>query len=161
MHTMNAQKKNPESFTYPSRALDLCPNVFVYGTLMQGHWNHHLLDDLEGREAMTRSDDFKMVAHSYPYAFRAGNGEPGTSITGELYCDVPEDVMRHLDRLEGYPEHYTRIVVGVIDPETGDSLGKAWIYLANLERDRRGFIEGLEEISDGDWARWWKEKRAY
>jgi len=74
--------------------------VFVYGTLKQGHGNHHLLGSarLIGRGLLKG-----MGLYDLGY-FPCIVPEGTEVVTGELYGDVSDDVLASLDRLEGYRE---------------------------------------------------------
>lgn len=100
--------------------------VFVYGTLKQGHGNHqHFLESSSGVNFLG-----SYVTPSR-YTMYALGGFPGvreggtTPITGEVY-QIPENVFKRLDRLEGYPSFYGRKKIPT-------KFGEAWIYLVSEE----------------------------
>lgn len=108
--------------------------VFVYGTLLSGEVNHHLL---EGAELLGRGCTepcFTMFGlGAYPGVARGGS----TAIAGEVYRVGMRELER-LDRLEDYPRLYDRILIPT-------SFGSAWIYLY------RGRIRDRLVIRTGDW----------
>jgi gamma-glutamylcyclotransferase (GGCT)/AIG2-like uncharacterized protein YtfP len=117
--------------------------VFVYGTLLAGEVNHHLLEgaDLLGSHRTARC--FTMLSlGAYPGVVRGG----GTSIAGEIYR-VGSKGLELLDRLEDYPRVYDRILIA-------SPFGRTWIYLY------RGRIHGRPVIHSGDWLTWTRGKDA-
>lgn len=83
--------------------------IFVYGTLKRGYgnWNHFL----NKPEVKFLGEDtlkgFTMVSlGGFPGVIYGGEGE----IHGEVY-EIPDDVSRSIDYLEGYPEFYTKMGV--------------------------------------------------
>lgn len=102
--------------------------VFVYGTLKKGNHNHHLIAKANycGKAHTTKSE----------YQMYHLGGFPGVTkgdrvIYGEVYM-VNEDVMKSLDRLEGHPSFYERILVpvGIYGDKKGEETStKAWIYI--------------------------------
>ena len=108
--------------------------VFVYGTLLAGEVNDHLLvgADLLGRHRTEPCFTmFKLGA--YPGVARGGN----TAVAGEVYR-IGAPRLALLDRLEDYPRLYDRILVPT-------PFGRAWIYLY------RGPINGRLVIRSGNW----------
>lgn len=101
--------------------------VFVYGTLKNGHGNHHWLGDnyVFLGQATTKCDDMALYdLGPFPCVSYPPEGEGGTIITGELY-EVDEPTFKMVDMLEGYPDHYGRKLIRV------DHCGNehaAWIY---------------------------------
>ncbi|MCW8330287.1 gamma-glutamylcyclotransferase [Photobacterium sp. SDRW27] len=111
--------------------------VFVYGTLRAGQSNHHLL-----RQA-TRVGAYQLVygyqlydLGCYPAAKKSE--AVNLPLVGEVYC-IDDDTLAVLDRLEEYPEVYTRERI-----ET--HYGLAWVYLYRLSTDL------LPLIPSGDWC---------
>ena len=109
--------------------------VFVYGTLKMGFGNHRLLENSELLGEETTDPRYTMVSlGGFPGVLKGGN----TKIHGEVYA-VNELTMKHLDRLEGYPNFYNR---KTIETKYGD----AWIYY--LPRDQ---YLGYCKVEDGVW----------
>lgn len=104
--------------------------VFVYGTLMRGERNHHLLNG-DGAEficeTQTASAAFQMVVNPSssspdrytPSVYRIADG---FHIAGELYR-VNDDVLRHLDDLEQVGVNYDREEIDL------QNRSRAWMYL--------------------------------
>jgi len=108
--------------------------VFVYGTLLAGEVNHHLLAGADLLGPHRTEPCFTMFGlGAYPGVTRGG----ATAIFGEVYR-VDGMGLERLDRLEDYPRLYDRVLIP-------SSYGRAWIYLY------RGHIGGREVIRSGDW----------
>ena len=120
--------------------------VFVYGTLLSGEPNHHLLhgQPLVG-EARTRARFNLVSLGGFPAMVHGGE----VAVRGEVY-DVDEETLAALDRLEGYPGFYDREPVEL----RGEVTGEALAYLLAPER-----VAGSPEIQHGDWKAWRKEAR--
>jgi len=108
--------------------------VFVYGTLLAGEVNHHLLAEATLLGGHRTEPCFTMFSlDAYPGVARGG----GTAIVGDVY-QVDTTAIHQLDRLEGYPRLYERVLIP-------SPFGHAWIYLY------RGDINGRPVIGSGDW----------
>lgn len=96
------------------------PKVFVYGTLLSGERNNHLLQNAESRLiGPAKIQGFSL--HNLG-AFPAAKPQDNinTEIIGEVW-EISVDVLNNLDWLEGYPTYYDRILVGTVH-------GEAWVY---------------------------------
>lgn len=84
--------------------------LFVYGTLQRGGRFHSGMTQAKAEfltEASQTSKEFVMLNLSaYPALKETPIGE-GTYITGELYS-VPTEGLKIIDRIEGYPDYYSR-----------------------------------------------------
>lgn len=108
--------------------------VFVYGTLLAGEANHHLLAGAELLGPHRTEPCFTMLAlGAYPGVVRGGS----TALAGEIYR-INDKSLERLDLLEDYPRLYDRTRIP-------SSYGRAWIYLF------RGRISGRAVIRSGDW----------
>jgi gamma-glutamylcyclotransferase (GGCT)/AIG2-like uncharacterized protein YtfP len=108
--------------------------VFVYGTLLAGQVNHHLLVGAELLGPHRTDPCYTMFGlGAYPGVAKGG----GTAIRGEIYR-VDGGGLERLDRLEDYPRLYDRVLIP-------SPYGRAWIYLY------RGRIKGRSLIPSGDW----------
>ncbi|MCG8017682.1 MAG: gamma-glutamylcyclotransferase [Candidatus Thiodiazotropha sp. 'RUGA'] len=108
--------------------------VFVYGTLRKHQVNHELLCRATYLGDHQTQPVYKMFhLGSYPGVVKCGS----TSISGEVYL-VDALTMNQLDRLEGYPNAYTRELIPT-------PWGQAWIYLY------RGSLQGRQIIQTGRW----------
>ncbi len=94
--------------------------LFVYGTLKNGCSNHNLL---RGAEFLGngRVWGYTLIVDVISYAVRA---PVECSVTGELYW-VTDTILDRVDRPEGHPDAYRRVVVEV---ETGSARIRAWMY---------------------------------
>lgn len=101
-------------------------NVFVYGSLKKGYWNHRCMEMAGGKLI----DNGKLKgACLYAYASfpaLAFNKNQNKIVRGELY-KVKD--MSPLDSLEGYPSFYNRSQVEV-ELDNGKK-ETAWVYHFN------------------------------
>ncbi len=99
---------------------------FVYGTLKRGRGNHSLLSGAKFvGNGVTESDSFFMFTNGgFPYVLSNGKFH----ISGELF-EVTDDVTeQRLDRLEGVPSHYVRMLTPI---RVGDDVIDAEMYVAS------------------------------
>jgi gamma-glutamylcyclotransferase (GGCT)/AIG2-like uncharacterized protein YtfP len=111
--------------------------LFVYGTLKRGGSRHWLLQDFPflGR---ARAEGFALYDLG---PFPAMVPDAGV-VYGEVY-EVPEEILRDLDWVEGVPVLYRRELIEVVF-EDGFSV-KAWAYIYN------GDVKGFPRIESGEW----------
>ncbi|MCI0564918.1 MAG: gamma-glutamylcyclotransferase [Nitrososphaera sp.] len=99
--------------------------VFVYGTLKRGQNNSRLLADSKFlKEDTVPGRLYFLGQRSFPYAIPALTSTIYLSfprIQGEVY-EVTNKVLDGLDRLEGIPNHYERVLIKT------DSGLSAWMY---------------------------------
>ncbi len=97
--------------------------VFVYGSLKKNFHNHVLLKGSKFLgTAKSEASRFKMLdLGSFP-GLVFGNEQ----VKGELY-KVDDDTMAALDRLEGHPSFYKRLVFNFVDEQ--DVVVPAWVYI--------------------------------
>jgi len=108
--------------------------VFVYGTLLRGEVNHHLLAGAEFLGPHRTDACFTLYdLGAYPGLSRRGS----TAVAGEVFR-VDDAGMRQLDRLEDYPRLYDRLLIP-------SPYGRAWIYVY------RGRLQDRPVIPSGDW----------
>jgi gamma-glutamylaminecyclotransferase len=121
--------------------------VFVYGSLKNGFYNHHVLEGAEFITNLTlsRRFGFAMVdVGAYPALVM--NDEHKTQILGEVY-KINEKIFDRLDGLEGYPEYYSRLLLtGEIEKMLGAD-SKCWVYYWNH------FVESphTKWVETGEW----------
>jgi gamma-glutamylaminecyclotransferase len=109
-------------------------HVFVYGTLLRGEVNHHLLRGAEWLGPHRTAPCFTLLrVGAYPGAVRGG----GSAIQGEVFR-VDTAGLHRLDQLEEYPRLYDRQLIPT-------AYGRAWCYLYRGRRRDRRVIQG------GDW----------
>ena len=111
-------------------------NVFVYGTLKRGLYNHYWIQDGSylGRRRLIGARLHNLGR--FPMALLT---ESDAVIHGELYR-VSEAGLRHLDQLEGYPSFYDRTEIRLSDGTT------AWIYHVDSKQ-----VSARPEVPLGDW----------
>ncbi|HYN79683.1 MAG TPA: gamma-glutamylcyclotransferase family protein [Lamprocystis sp. (in: g-proteobacteria)] len=118
--------------------------VFVYGTLLRGEVNHHLLAGARFLGPHRTDPCFCLLrVGAYPGVVRAG----GDAIRGEVF-QVDTAGLRRLDRLEEYPRLYDRQLI--LTP-----YGRAWIYLYRGPRADRPVIHR------GDWRAYAADPASY
>ena len=119
--------------------------IFVYGTLMRGMGNHHLLSGATFLGRAVTNEKYAMFCAGVPFVNPSIHQ---THIMGELFEVIDQDCLDRLDRLEGHPDWYcrTKIHVSMVPPsaeaegegvEAGDSLStiEAHIYFNTFSED--------------------------
>lgn len=112
-------------------------NVFVYGTLKSGYWNHRCLAGATEGPIKTRTKhaNYDMFGDGIPYVTEGGTKH----IVGEMYR-VSDDILKGpLDSLEGHPHAYERREVELDNGET------AWLYFYDNPPSGRSSIVETEE----------------
>ena len=113
---------------------DLQKPFFVYGTLRPGFGNDWLWHNVAHAVENCRISGYRLALdYGLPFAVRTAN--PDDSVIGSLIrqdtddLDVRHDLLRSLDRLEGYPTMYDRSIATVYGPD-GSVSDTAWVYHA-------------------------------
>jgi len=104
-------------------------NIFVYGTLKEGHGANSLLQGRANYVGETRISGKMYSLGGFP-GIKEANPEflsEGPTVRGELYRIEDERLPEMLDGYEGYPRLYDRTVVRC---ENGE---EAWTYTYNGE----------------------------
>lgn len=82
--------------------------LIVYGSLLEGEYNHYLLKNSKKIESCILEVPFKMVSFgAFPALIQDDNLNP---IYVEIY-EVDDDVYKRVEYLEGYPDFYDRLAV--------------------------------------------------
>jgi len=117
--------------------------VFVYGTLKQGFHNHYLLENAEFVCEVTTKEKYPMVNTEEYFPYLLDVSGVGHNIKGEVYR-IDNVILAMLDVLEGYPEHYTRKTIKVLNQ--GIEINTI-VYFLNEELDYSKFelLENFEE----------------
>ncbi len=110
--------------------------VFVYGTLLAGEANHHLLEGARLAGAARTRPVFALANLGYFPALVDGGA---SSISGEVY-EVDAATLARLDVLEGHPRFYRRRRVALDDGT------HAHTYVLSPEQ-----AAGRPIIDSGDW----------
>jgi len=116
--------------------LNTCNQVFVYGTLKNGHGNNRILSTASYIGDASTSNKFALGDAGVPYAFPLDVVKEKDliehlchPIRGELYRINDIDTAIDLDSLEGYPDYYNRRLIQVEVGHSPDTtLYHAWIY---------------------------------
>lgn len=111
--------------------------VAVYGTLLEGERNAHLASDAHSRHPCTLTG----TLYDTGYGFPAFVPEGSTPVRAELLA-VSTETFARLDRLEGYPNLYTRQKISV---HVSGCIQTAWVYIMNRLPKEATVIVG------GDW----------
>ena len=121
--------------------------LFVYGTLMEGKGNHHLLEGCEKVGRAHTAAKYAMFSAGIPFV---NPTEEISTIAGEVY-DIPnEEILKEIDRLEGHPDWYIRRACEVVlDDFTSDVLS-ADIYFNNLVSSKPDSVVDAICILSGD-----------
>lgn len=135
--------------------------MFVYGSLLRGLHNHHLLQHSTLLAATrTRDATFRLVDTSdgeftYPYAFASKQSPPGAyTVLGEVY-EVSDDTLAALDKLEEHPYWYCRREVAL----DGQDL-PAWMYLL-VDPEELGRMQAAADCDPpGDWRSYYLNRYA-
>lgn len=108
--------------------------VFVYGSLKRGHYNHGLLRASSFLGCWRTPARYTLLdLGAFPGIVAGG----GTAISGEVY-GIDRGTLRALDRLEGHPDFYRRETITT-------PFGEAGIYVL-AGRPTHGVI-----IASGCW----------
>lgn len=92
--------------SHSSTNFDAYPRkIFVYGTLMRGMGNHHLMEGSRFLSIARTKDRFAMFAAGVPFV---NPDEALSTIFGELFEVPTVEILDKLDRLEGHPDWYIR-----------------------------------------------------
>ncbi len=114
---------------------DAATRVFVYGTLLAGEPNHHLLARARLLCPTETQPGFELRhLGGFPGLVRGG----AQAVVGEVY-EVDDATLAALDRLEGHPTFYRRTSIAV----GGESVD-AYMLL-------RAQVEGCPVITSGSW----------
>jgi gamma-glutamylaminecyclotransferase len=96
--------------------------IFVYGTLREGQWNHHLLDSSKFLGMAKTKMRYALYGSGVPFLSRA---DSVSHVKGEVYA-VDDATLRRLDQLEGHPDAYKREQAEVVLQDGTELI--AWIY---------------------------------
>jgi gamma-glutamylcyclotransferase (GGCT)/AIG2-like uncharacterized protein YtfP len=110
--------------------------VFVYGTLLRGEANHHLLAAAQFLGPGRTQAEYDLVnLGAYPAMVPGAS----TAVTGEVYA-VNDKTLRRLDQLEGHPHFFRRQTI-----QLGDGT-QVLAYFLSREQ-----AQGYPPIKSGDW----------
>jgi gamma-glutamylcyclotransferase (GGCT)/AIG2-like uncharacterized protein YtfP len=117
--------------------------VFVYGSLLEGELNDHIMEGACLIGAATTSPGFTLLdLGDYPAMAASSEG----CVMGEVY-EVSRAHLARLDRFEGHPRFYTRAKIQLADGTLAET------YLMPPGR-----VEQRKPISSGDWRSYRKER---
>ncbi len=131
---------------------------FVYGSLLEGMHNHHILGPSEfvGKGELKGFEMYSLG--SFP-AIIPSNSK--ITIKGELYNVTSPMIEEMLDKLEGYRKNsnssfYNKSVVDVIKPD--GAVVKAYVYHFVVKPD---YFDLSRVVADGDWKKYMKNHHYY
>lgn len=114
--------------------------LFVYGTLMKGEINSDLLKDAEFIKSSKTKEKYTLInLGAYPAVVKV----PQVKISGELYS-VTQEILKHTDKLEGYPHYYDRELIEL------DGGEKAIMYFLPAENIN---MKNASVIECGNWKK--------
>jgi gamma-glutamylcyclotransferase (GGCT)/AIG2-like uncharacterized protein YtfP len=125
--------------------------IFVYGTLRPGYGNDWLW---RGRAHAAFDGQARVLGHAlvtqgwFPYMVPATAAET----VGALIVPDPDQydyVLHRMDRLEGVPVHYRRILISVAVPH---GIVTAWTYVPADEADHLWADVARNDDGSYDWA---------
>lgn len=113
--------------------------IFVYGTLMRGFSNHHLMKSCKFVGAATTKEKFALYVADFPFVTEKLQISP---IQGEVYEVTDVESLKRLDDLEEHPTWYRRKpVTVVVEGSTGGEI-EAELYF-NEEYAIEGDVESV------------------
>jgi gamma-glutamylcyclotransferase (GGCT)/AIG2-like uncharacterized protein YtfP len=136
--------------------------IFVYGSLMRGFPNHHLIEEGNAQFLGVHESEEKLYmvglrSGAYPYLI----DEPvhptcqATTIKGEVY-EVTYDLIQRLDLFEGHPHHYTRTPIIVYqDDRFKPTIAYTYMVIHEFMKDEIAvaFEERFVTVPSGDWKK--------
>lgn len=114
-------------------------DVFVYGTLKTGGplWGHHLRPRIGVLDSLAGWDLYNM-GH---YPAIVPTEDTGHWVHGEVFYDVPPELIEQLDRAEGVPDLYTRQRHVTTGGRT------VWVYVMAPDQ-----VRGKKRLPSGRWT---------
>lgn len=116
--------------------LELCDQVFVYGTLKSGVWNNSLLSSSELVGEAVTMDKYVLfgnngeVPHMVPSLLcRHGGDRHFREVKGEVWRMDSADTFQSLDYLEGEGSYYHRRLIEVASNGWTEMPFKVWAYI--------------------------------
>ena len=153
--------------------------VFVYGSLLSGLSNHHVMRTAKGVfiGAAKTIGSFYLTARGdkqYPYltSTALSSQQIHNRITGEIY-EIEDDVgLSVLDELEEYPMYYNRHIIDIqksnsssscvhVTTTTNETIQCYAYFLESqsvLDKIRNEFGTGFFDVPDGDWKQYLSTK---
>lgn len=127
--------------------------IFSYGTLMSGMTRNYIMEDTGGKKTKDASlDGYRLYANIDHPTMRE---EEGYSVMGELWEFDPstrDRVIERLDRIEGYPDYYTRKEISIDGEEV-------LIYImTDMAFDAQIGIGDMKPVDSGDWKDHYRKK---
>lgn len=127
-------------------------NIFVYGTLMKGCYNHSAVANYVEEIHEAKTEGKLYAVGSYP-----GLIEEKGEVMGELLeikSDFSQKALEELDGLEGCPNLFERKQKQVTLLNSGE-IKEAWVYVYNLNNYTENKL-----IKSGSWKKF-RETESY
>jgi gamma-glutamylcyclotransferase (GGCT)/AIG2-like uncharacterized protein YtfP len=123
----------------------MSPHLFVYGTLMSGGENHHLLARRAELVGPGRMHGGLLFLVDY-YPGLVESGDPADVVVGEIWRPIEPGIFHELDDFEGCTE-VPPLFIRASRAVTVDGEGTlpAWVYIYARS------IAGMRPIPSGDW----------
>ncbi len=118
-------------------------NLFVYGTLLHGESNHHVLD---GASLLYTGGMLEAKMYDTGKGYPAIELSKGSTIIGDVY-EILDHMWLNLDYLEGFTGNPTTDLYSkeIVKVQTLEGLIEAVVYTVSDESMK------LYEIPSGDW----------
>jgi gamma-glutamylcyclotransferase (GGCT)/AIG2-like uncharacterized protein YtfP len=102
--------------------------LIVYGTLMRGESNHHMMNGAEYLQDVEVPNALLLNLGGYPGLIFLPMGQDHSVVHGELY-EIEGNHLSELDRFEGVPHLYDRVECKYrVKVSDGYVIGAAYIY---------------------------------
>lgn len=122
-------------------------SVFVYGTLKRGRSNHYII--AQDASAKCLFDDAFISGEMYDMGrYPAVVLSNKNLVFGELWY-VDHATLLRMDKLEGHPNYYRRMLVPILGAERNPAGYVAWVY--TMRKDQ--FHDRLEPMRVGNWMK--------
>ena len=115
--------------------------LFVYGTMKKGFSNHWRISEQSFINNVKTVNKYVMYSHA-SYQFPCMFDEIGDAvIKGELY-EVSIDVLSMIDKYEGVPLFYDKMIIKVVDSDGKEY--EAYAYFYQKEKSPENIDEALK-----------------
>lgn len=119
-------------------------HIFVYGTLMRGFSNHHLMKSSTFIGTAATKEKYALFVADFPFVTEKLQTSP---IQGEVYEVADEETLKRLDDLEEHPTWYRRKPVKVVMEGSVEGEIEAELYFnegyaieGDVERVQSGYF---------------------
>lgn len=124
-------------------------HLFVYGTLKKGNGNHRLLERAQFLGNAISADKHYLLHGLALLEFPGAKRDFLAPIKGELYIVPTASEWQRLDRLEGHPRVWRRMIRPFVT-EAGREFD-AWVYIYQAKVHLQDFAFDLPRNADGQY----------